>query len=136
MTSIKLKETTASQVFKRLSSYSKNHPLYKALRELGKITKTLFLLTYMDEVELRQSIQKQLNKIELSNKFSDAVFFANNQEFKQGSKDDQETAMNCRMLIQNAIVLWNYLYLSQMLANCKDKEQQNALLHIIKNGSL
>ncbi|MEO8402596.1 MAG: Tn3 family transposase [Gammaproteobacteria bacterium] len=136
MTSIKLKETTASQVFKRLSSYSKNHPLYKALRELGKITKTLFLLTYMDDVELRQSIQKQLNKIELSNKFSDAVFFANNQEFKQGSKEDQEIAMNCRMLIQNAIVLWNYLYLSQLLANCKDKDQQNEMLKIIKNSSM
>ena len=131
ITSIKLKETTVSQVFKRLSSYSKNHPLYKALRELGKITKTLFLLTYLDDVELHQSIQKQLNKIELSNKFSAAVFFANNQEFKQGSKDDQETAMNCRMLIQNAIVLWNYLYLSQLLANCKDKEQQNEMLNIM-----
>jgi TnpA family transposase len=136
MTSIKLKETTASQVFKRLSSYSKKHPLYKALKELGKITKTLFLLTYMDDVELRQAIQKQLNKIELSNKFSDAVFFANNQEFKQGSKNDQETAMNCRMLIQNAIVLWNYLYLSQLLANCKDKAQQNEMLNIIKNSSM
>ena len=136
MTSIKLKETTASQVFKRLSSYSKTHPLYKALKEFGKIIKSIFLLIYMDNVELRQSIQKQLNKIELSNKFSDAVFFANNQEFKQGSKEDQEIAMNCRMLIQNAIVLWNYLYLSEALANCTDKNKQEEMLAIIKNGSV
>ncbi len=130
--SIKLKETTASQVFKRLSSYSKNHPLYKALQEFGRIIKSLFLLTYMDDVSLRQAIQKQLNKIELSNKFSDAVFFANNQEFKQGSKEEQEIAMNCRMLIQNAIVLWNYLYLSQRLANAPNQQQQTEWLEIIK----
>jgi TnpA family transposase len=28
---IKLKETTASQLFRRLNSYSKQHPLYQAL---------------------------------------------------------------------------------------------------------
>lgn len=38
---IKLKVTTASQPFRRLNSYSKQHPLYKALKEFGKIPKTL-----------------------------------------------------------------------------------------------
>ena len=35
-------------------------------------------------------IQKQLNKVELANKFSAAVFFANNQEFMQTAREDQE----------------------------------------------
>ena len=60
---IKLKQTTASQLFKRLNSYSNQHPLYQALKEFGKIIKTLFILRYIDDVELRQSIEKQLNKI-------------------------------------------------------------------------
>jgi TnpA family transposase len=30
---IKLKETTASQLFRRLNSYSKQHPLYQYLRQ-------------------------------------------------------------------------------------------------------
>ena len=37
---IKLKRTTASQLFKRLNSYSNQHPLYQALKEFGKIIKT------------------------------------------------------------------------------------------------
>lgn len=34
---IKLKHTTASQLFSRLSSYAEDHPLYKALKEFGRI---------------------------------------------------------------------------------------------------
>jgi TnpA family transposase len=41
---IRLKISTASQLFKRLNSYSRQHPLYRALKEFGKITKTLFIL--------------------------------------------------------------------------------------------
>jgi TnpA family transposase len=50
---IKLKKTTASQLFRRLNSYSKQHPLYNALKEFGKIPKTLFILKYADDLEFR-----------------------------------------------------------------------------------
>ena len=43
---IKSHRSTASQLFKRLSSYAKDHPLYKALKEYGRIIKTQFILTY------------------------------------------------------------------------------------------
>jgi len=136
MVTIKLKETTASQIFKRLSSYANEHPLYKALKEFGRIAKTGFLLTYFDDVTLRQMIQKQLNKVELANKFSGAVFFANNQEFLQTTKEDQEIAASCKRLIQNAIILWNYLFLSKMLAECKDPIARDKIMDIIINGSI
>lgn len=62
MVTIKLKHTSASQLLKRLSSYAKDHPLYKALKEFGKIIKSIFILTYFDDLEFRQRIEKQLNK--------------------------------------------------------------------------
>ena len=40
MATIKLKYTPASQLLKRLSSYAKEHPLYKALKEFGRILKS------------------------------------------------------------------------------------------------
>ena len=46
-----------------------------AIKEFGKIIKTDFLLTYIDDIGLRQRIEKQLNKVEVSNRFSKAVFF-------------------------------------------------------------
>lgn len=136
MTTIKLKKATASQLFKRLSSYDRDNPLYKALKEFGRIIKSLFILTYFDDVKLRQRVEKQLNRIELSNKFSNAVFYANGGEFTQGLQDEQETAVACKVLIQNAIVLWNYLYLSQLLTNCHDLKERDKMINLIKEGSV
>ncbi len=83
---IRLKVTTASQLFKRLNSYSKQHPLYQALKEFGRIPKTLFILKYINEPEFRQAIEKQLNKIESAQRFSKAVSFGHNNEFIQVKK--------------------------------------------------
>ncbi len=133
---IRLKITTASQLFKRLNSYSKQHPLYRALKEFGKIPKTLFILKYCDDLQLRQAIEKQLNKGEGSNKFSKAVSFGHSHEFIQGEKEDQEIAEACRRLIKNAIVCWNYLYLSWVLAGEKNEERRTVLLEAMRNGSV
>ena len=43
--------------------------------------------------------------------------------------------VGCQRLIQNAIVLWNDLFLSQKLASIEDEEKKEALLKIIRNGS-
>lgn len=40
MATIKLRHSSASQLFKRLSSYASYHPLYKALKEFGRLIKT------------------------------------------------------------------------------------------------
>jgi TnpA family transposase len=108
---IQLKITSASQLFRRLNSYSKQHSLYQALKEFGKIHKSLFILKYYDDCAFRQSIEAQLNKIESSNKFSKAVSFGHSNEFLQSEKEEQEIAETCRRLIKNAIICWNYLYL-------------------------
>ena len=51
----------------RLSSYAKRHPLWQALKEFGKVIKTIFILKYVDDVDFRQRIENQLNKGESSN---------------------------------------------------------------------
>ena len=135
MASIKLKITSASQLFKRLNSYSKN-PVYIALKEFGRIIKSIFILRYLDEVELRQKIDNHLNKSELSNKFARAVRFANNQDFNVATRDEQAMADACRRLIQNAIVLWNYLYLSEYILSLDSQEKIEKVLAIIREGSM
>ena len=133
---IKLKETTASQLFRRLNSYSNQHPLYKALKEFGKIAKSIFILQYIDDVEFRQTIEKQLNKSESSNKVSWAVAFGSNQEFLHGERVEQEIAKSCRRLIKNAIVCWNYLYLSQRISDAPSPERRQQIVAAVTNGSV
>jgi TnpA family transposase len=136
ITTLKLKEVTASELFRRLNSYSKQHALHRALKAFGRILKSLFILRYIGEVTLRQAIERQLNKIELAHRFTRAVSVGNPREFLQAEKHDQEIAEGCKRLIKNCIVCWNYLYLSQKLAEIPDDEQRATLLQAIQQGSV
>ena len=133
---IRERKTTATQLLKRLTSYSKQHKLHAALKEYGKIIKTDFLLNYIDDVGLRQRIEKQLNKVEASNKFSKAVFFGNNQEYTVSTVEEQNIANNSKRLIQNAIILWNYLYITKKLQQAKNQTEKDDILKAIKNSSI
>ena len=86
-------------------------------------------------MELRQAIEKQLNKVELANRFTRAIAVGNPREFTQGDKEEQEIAESCNRLIKNTIICWNYLYLSQKLARMKEPEQREKLLAAISSHS-
>lgn len=89
LATIKLRENRASKILKRLSSYSRQHPMYRALKEVGRIYKSIYLLKYLDDLNLRQSTEKALNRIELSHKFAKAIFFGGNQGLKYSAKEGQ-----------------------------------------------
>jgi TnpA family transposase len=131
---IKLKRTTASDVFRRLNSYSKQNSLYTAMKAFGRITKTLFILRYIDEVDLRMSIEGMLNKIELANRFTRAIAIGSPREFASGIPEEQKIAEACNRLIKNAIICWNYMYL-EMRLNRSDISQKATLLEAIKAHS-
>ncbi len=133
---IKSRRTTASQLLHRLTFYSKQHKLYRALKEFGKIIKTDFLLQYIDDVELRQKVEKQLNKVENANKFSKAVFFGNNSEFQVATTEEQNIANNCKRLIQNCVILWNYLYMSKKIEDAKSDKEREDIIKSLKNSSI
>lgn len=90
----------------------------------------------MQDVSFRQTIEKQLNRGENSNKFSKAVAFGNNQEIMFEEKEEQEIAENCRQLVKNAIILWNYLYLVKLLQSDDPAIAQYALITLQKGNVL
>ncbi|MBC6905028.1 hypothetical protein DWB84_06065 [Saccharophagus sp. K07] len=133
--SIKLGEVTASQIFKRLNSYSKNNPLYEALKAFGGIPKTLFLLRYADDVGMRKAIHRQLNKGEAGNKLDRALAIGR-ADYVQTIKEDQEIAETCKRLLKNVIVCWNFMYLSKRLSEAKTDVEYSLLLKKIKASSM
>lgn len=135
ITTIKLKEETASQLFKRLSSYSQQHPLYRALKLFGRIVKSIFLLQYIDDLDLRQTIEKQLNKTESYHSFAKAITFARNQELNYATREEQMIAEGCKRLIANTIICWNYLYITKKYKAATDEEKKE-IKKAIQNGSM
>lgn len=78
---------------------------------------------------------KQLNRGESGNKLSRALAIGS-PEFVHATKEEQELAEACKRLIKNAIVCWNYMYLSQLLAAEKDKGKKQLLLEEIRRTSV
>ena len=117
-----------------MGEYSTQNPLQEALKEFGRIIKSIFILKYIDDMERRQTIEKQLNKGELANKFSAAISFAN-QNILEPLKEDQEIAVMCKTIIQNIIILWNYIELTKIIMQ-SDQDERTQLLESITSASI
>jgi hypothetical protein len=87
-------------------------------------------------VELRQAVGKQLNKGESENRFAHAVCFGRSQESQHAEKTEQDMADGCNRLTRNAIVCWNYLYLSHVLAEEPEEKRREALLTALKQSTI
>lgn len=131
---IKLREHRASTILKRLGEYSNQHALQSALKEFGRVIKSIFMLKYFDDVVLRQTIEKQLNKGELANKFAAAISFAD-QNILESHAEDQEISVMCRTIIQNIIILWNYIELTKIIMR-SDPDERAMLLENILGASI
>jgi hypothetical protein len=57
------------------------------------------------------------------------------QDTLQAEKEDQEMAEACKRLIKNCIICWNYLYLSQKLAEIDDPAKREELPRVMTHGS-
>jgi TnpA family transposase len=134
---IKLSYAKASTLFKRLNSYSKQHPLYKAIKDLGRIFKTTYIFQYMDIEMIRKSVSGVLSQIESSNNFSKAITVGNNQELIWPTKRELLIAEGCKRLISNAVNTYNLLLLSEKLIQARSgDDRQNLLKRIITTSTL
>ena len=60
--SIRTGNILPSDILRRLNSGSRKNKLYFGFRELGRVVRTIFLLRYLSDAELRGTIQAATNK--------------------------------------------------------------------------
>ena len=118
--SIKQGTVTASLMLRKLGSYPRQNGLAVALRELGRIERTLFALDWIQSVELRRRVQVGLNKGEAKNSLSRAVFFNRLGELRDRSFENQRYRASGLNLVVAAIVLWNTVYLERAVQALKE----------------
>ena len=98
-------------MMRKLASYPRQNKLAMALRELGRIERTLFTLDWLQSPKLRRKATNELNKGELKNALARAVFFHRLGELRDRSFEDQSLRASGLNLVIAAIVLWNTVYL-------------------------
>ena len=87
----------------------------KAIAELGRIPKTLYLLTYIDDETYRRRILTQINRHEDRHQLSRTTFYGQRGEIRKRYREGQEDQLSALGLVVNAIVLWNTLYMEEAL---------------------
>jgi TnpA family transposase len=106
-TSIRQGTVTASLMLKTLGSYPRQNGLALALREVGRIERTLYMLEWMQDPELRRRVLIGLNKGEARNALARAVFFNRQGEMRDRSFENQNYRASGLNLVVAAITLWN-----------------------------
>lgn len=119
--SITTRTVAPSAILKRLSASSKSSELARALRELGRIERTLFMIEWYSTPALRRRCQAGLNKGEAAHKLKRAVFFHERGEIRDRSFDSQAFRASGLNLVVSAIVHWNTVYLSRATAHLRQQ---------------
>ena len=113
--------TVAPSTILKWCSSSKSSDLAKALRELGRIERTLFMIEWYSNPALRRRCQAGLNKGEAAHKLKRAVFFHERGEIRDRSFDSQAFRASGLNLVVSAIVHWNTVYLSRATAHLRQR---------------
>lgn len=128
--SIREGTVSASLIMGKLGSYSRQNSLATALREMGRIEKTIFILNYISDESLRRKIQRGLNKGEAMNGLARAIFFGKQGELRERTIQHQLQRASALNIIINAISIWNTLHLTKAVEYQKQASSFNEeLLH-------
>jgi TnpA family transposase len=96
-------------MLERLGSYPRANGL--ALREIGRVERTLFTLDWIERPEERRQATRELNKGEAQNALKRAIFFHRTGRIRDHGLQAQGHRASAFNLVAGAIVLWNTTYL-------------------------
>lgn len=130
MASLAQKDVTQATIVRKLSSYSRQNQTKKALWELENICRTLYILEFIDDVGLRQCVQKALNRGEAYHRLRRAVAFVNGGKFRVKTEEEQQIWNECSRLITNAVIYYNTVLLSRVYEQKQAVGDQNALTQL------
>lgn len=112
---LKLGMADAESLLRRFTRNNIQHPVYKALTELGKAIKTIFLCRYLESEGLRQEIHEGLNMVESWNSTNGFIYYGKRGELSSNRREDQEMGVLCLHLLQASLVYINTLMIQQVL---------------------
>ena len=104
-----------SDILRRLGSYSRKNKLYFALRELGYVVRTTFLLRYISEADLRQAIQSATNKSERFNEFVQWISFGGDSVIAENVRDEQRKFIKYNHLVANILAFHNIVSMTKAI---------------------
>ena len=139
--SLKLGMVQAGGLMRTLQTNDRPTRLARALEELGRVVKTLYMLHYIDDEAYRRRILTQLNRGEGRHELARAVFHGKRGELRQRYREGQEDQLGALGMVVNAIILWNTIYMDAALDELRQegfdvRDEDVARLSPLSHGHL
>jgi TnpA family transposase len=99
-------QTTASVALKRLLACGPRNHFYRAVRELGRVFKTIFILDYLTDPALRRRVRRGLLKGEQLHALARHVHYGKRGQTEGRDWQQQISRASCLVLILAAIIYW------------------------------
>ena len=104
-----------SQILRKLASYPRQNELSCALREVGRVERTLFMIDWIMDADMRRRAQIGLNKGEAHHALKRAVNFHRRGEIRDRSGEGQHYRISGMNLLAAIIIFWNTMKLGEIV---------------------
>ena len=100
-----------SQLLKKFASYPRQHELALALREIGRVERTLFIIEWLLDVDMQRRAQIGLNKGEAHHALKNALRIGRQGEIRDRTAEGQHYRMAGLNMLAAIIIYWNTKHL-------------------------
>ncbi len=122
--SLKLGTVTASEFVRTLQAPQRISSLAGALASVGRVAKSLFLLSYVDDDAYRRRVLVQLNRHEKRHNVARKIFYGQRGEVRKRYREGQEDQLGALGLVVNAVALWTSFYLNRAVEHLREQGEE------------
>ncbi|MBY0519120.1 MAG: Tn3 family transposase [Sphingomonas sp.] len=105
-----------SQILRKLASYPRQHELAVAMREVGRVERSLFMIDWILDAGMQRQTQIGLNKGEAHHALKRAISFHRRGEIRDRSGEGQHYRIAGMNLLAACIIFWNATKLGEVVA--------------------
>ncbi len=105
-----------SQLLRKFASYPRQNDLAVALREVGRVERTLFIIDWLLDIDMQRRAQVGLNKGESHHALKNALRIGRQGEIRDRTSEGQHYRMAGLNLLAAIIIYWNTLHLGHAVS--------------------
>lgn len=110
-----------SQLLRKLASYPRQNDLAAALREVGRVERTLFIIEWILDTDMQRRAQIGLNKGEAHHALKSALRIGRQGEIRDRTTEGQHYRIAGLNLLTAIIIYWNTVHLGHAVAERRNE---------------
>jgi len=115
--SIRHSTVSAALIMRKLAAYPKQNQLAQAFNEVGKLERTVHVLTYLQDPAMQQRVRRGLNQGEAVHSLQRALSTIGQAgEMRERTLTDQQNQARCLTFLVSVISAWNTVYLDKAVS--------------------